>query len=195
MRYCRQIWRSQRGCRWEYGACALRVGRVRTHACKHTLEPVHPHPPIHTHTHTHTHRNMYYLFIFDCYSGFVNAPRRYVKRTLDVLFILLKCSGCFGCHIICCFLYPSVNCITLSWVHSILTSPLNSQDDDDDENENRRQERTVVCVILWNDTCSRRNCNIPLMRRAITDIAPNKPVTKPHNQLLIGYVVTSPVHT
>jgi hypothetical protein len=33
------------------------------------------------------------------------------------------------------------------------------------------------------------------MRRAITDIAPNKPVTKPHNQLLIGYVVTSPVHT
>ena len=44
-------------------------------------------------------------------------------------------------------------------------------------------------------TCSSRNRIIPLMRRSNTDSAPNKPVTLPRNQLLIRYVVTSPVHT
>jgi hypothetical protein len=40
-------------------------------------------------------------------------------------------------------------------------------------------------------TCSSRNCNIPLMGRANTDIAPNKPVTLHRNQLFIRYGVTS----
>ena len=44
-------------------------------------------------------------------------------------------------------------------------------------------------------TCSGRNSIIPLMRRPNTDSTPNKPVTLPRNQLLIRYVVTSPVRT
>jgi hypothetical protein len=39
--------------------------------------------------------------------------------------------------------------------------------------------------------CSSRNYNIPLVRRANTDIAPKKPVTLHRNQLLIRYGVTS----
>jgi hypothetical protein len=50
-------------------------------------------------------------------------------------------------------------------------------------------------VTLHDQTCSGRNRIIPLMRRPNTDSAPNMPVTLPRNQLLICYVVTSPVHT
>jgi hypothetical protein len=49
-------------------------------------------------------------------------------------------------------------------------------------------------VTLHVQTCSGRNRIIPLMRRPNTDNAPNVPVTLPRNQLLIRYVVTSPVH-
>ena len=50
-------------------------------------------------------------------------------------------------------------------------------------------------VTLHVHTRSGRNRIIPLMRRRNTDSTPNKPVTLPRNQLLIRYVVTSPVHT
>jgi hypothetical protein len=50
-------------------------------------------------------------------------------------------------------------------------------------------------VTLHVQTCSGRNRIIPLMRRPNTDSAPNMPATLPRNQLLIRYVVTSPVHT
>jgi hypothetical protein len=50
-------------------------------------------------------------------------------------------------------------------------------------------------VTLHVQTCSGRNRIIPLMRRPNTDSAPNLPVTLPRKQLLIRYVVTSPVHT
>jgi hypothetical protein len=50
-------------------------------------------------------------------------------------------------------------------------------------------------VTLHVQTCSGRNRIIPLMRRPNTDSAPNMTVTLPHEQLLISYVVTSPVHT
>jgi len=59
----------------------------------------------------------------------------------------------------------------------------------------KRKYRLVWRVTLQVQTCSGRNCIIPLMRRPNTDSTPNKPVTLPRNQLLIGYVVTSPVHT
>jgi hypothetical protein len=51
------------------------------------------------------------------------------------------------------------------------------------------------CVTLHVQACSGRNCIIPLMRWPNTDSAPNMPLTLPRNQLLICYVVTSPVHT
>jgi len=44
-------------------------------------------------------------------------------------------------------------------------------------------------------TCSGRNRIIPLMRRPNTDSTPKKRVTLPHNQRLIRYAGTSPVHT
>jgi hypothetical protein len=50
-------------------------------------------------------------------------------------------------------------------------------------------------VTLHVQTCSGRNLIIPLMRRPNIDSAPNMPITLPRNQLLIRYVVTSPVHT
>jgi hypothetical protein len=50
-------------------------------------------------------------------------------------------------------------------------------------------------VTLHVQTCSGRNRIIPMMRRPNTDSAPKMPVTLPRNQLLIHYVVTSPVHT
>ena len=50
-------------------------------------------------------------------------------------------------------------------------------------------------VTLHVHTCSGRNYIIPLIRRPNTDSTPNKSVTLPRNQLLIRYVVTSPVHT
>ena len=90
----------------DYG-CALHAGLVRIHARKHTLAPVHS-------TYTHTHTNMYYLLLFHYNSGFVNAPQCYVIRMLPVLFILLKCSECFECYVICCLLYPLANFIALS---------------------------------------------------------------------------------
>ena len=59
----------------------------------------------------------------------------------------------------------------------------------------RRKERRCWIVTLHAHTCSGRNRIIPLMRRPNTDNTPNKPLTLPLNQLLIRYVVTSPVHT
>ena len=50
-------------------------------------------------------------------------------------------------------------------------------------------------VTLHFQTCSGPNHIIPLMRRPNTDNTPNKPVTLPRDQLLLHYVVTSPVHT
>jgi len=51
-------------------------------------------------------------------------------------------------------------------------------------------------VTLHVQVCSDRNRIIPLIRlRPNTDSASNKPVTLPRNQLLLRYVVTSPVHT
>jgi hypothetical protein len=52
-----------------------------------------------------------------------------------------------------------------------------------------------LCVTLHVQTCSGRNRIITLMRRPNTDSTPNMPVTLLRNQLLIRYVVTSPVHT
>jgi hypothetical protein len=48
-------------------------------------------------------------------------------------------------------------------------------------------------VSLHVQNCSGRNCIIPLMRRPNTDRAPNMPITLPHKQLLIIYVIMSPV--
>jgi hypothetical protein len=48
---------------------------------------------------------------------------------------------------------------------------------------------------LYVQTCLGRNRIIPLMRRPNTDSAPNMPVPLPRNELLIRYVITSPVHT
>jgi hypothetical protein len=50
-------------------------------------------------------------------------------------------------------------------------------------------------VTLHAHTCPGLNRIIPLMRRPNTNSAPKMPATLPRNQLLIRYVVTSPVHT
>jgi hypothetical protein len=44
-------------------------------------------------------------------------------------------------------------------------------------------------------TYSSRNRIIPLMRRPNTYNTPRRPVTSPRDQLLMRYVVASPVHT
>ena len=44
-------------------------------------------------------------------------------------------------------------------------------------------------------TCSGRDRIIPLMRRPNTYNTPSRPVTLPRDQLLMRYVVASPVHT
>jgi hypothetical protein len=49
-------------------------------------------------------------------------------------------------------------------------------------------------VTLHVQICSGHNRIIPLMRRPNTDSAPDMPVTLPRNQLLIRYIITSPVH-
>jgi hypothetical protein len=48
---------------------------------------------------------------------------------------------------------------------------------------------------LYVQTCSCCNLIIRLMRRPNTDSAPNMPVMLVRKQLLIRYVITSPVHT
>ena len=59
-----------------------------------------------------------------------------------------------------------------------------------------RPEQVWTCTVtLHVHTYSGLNRIIPLMRRPNTDSTPNKPVTLAHNQLLIRYAVTSPVHT
>jgi hypothetical protein len=58
--------------------------------------------------------------------------------------------------------------------------------------------KTVVYCVRDTEhvhTCSSRNCNIPLMQRANTDITPNKPVTLHRKELSLRYGVTSRVHT
>jgi hypothetical protein len=50
-------------------------------------------------------------------------------------------------------------------------------------------------VTLHIQTCSGPNRIIPLMRRPNTDSTPNMPITLLRNQLLIHYVVMSPIHT
>jgi hypothetical protein len=59
----------------------------------------------------------------------------------------------------------------------------------------KRKEQRWWRVTMHVHTCSGRNGIIPLMRRPNTDNTPSKPLTLPLNQLLIRYVVTSPVHT
>lgn len=55
--------------------------------------------------------------------------------------------------------------------------------------------RQCCRVMLHVHTCSGRNLTIPLMRQPITYSPANKPITLPHNQLLMRYVVMSPIHT
>ena len=54
MRKSRELWRSQRGRRWQYGACALHSGSVRVFVRKHTQAPLHPHAWTHPRTRAHT---------------------------------------------------------------------------------------------------------------------------------------------
>jgi hypothetical protein len=77
-------------------------------------------------------------------------------------------------------------------------SPLHSEHTVTKAAQKELTHKTVVYCVRDTEhvhTCSSRNCNIPLMRRAYTDIAPNKPVTLRRNQLLLRYGVTSRVHT
>jgi hypothetical protein len=59
----------------------------------------------------------------------------------------------------------------------------------------KKKKRRRWRVTLHVHTCSGRNRIISSMRRPNTDSAPNKPVTLPRIQLLIRYVVMSPVPT
>jgi hypothetical protein len=73
------------------------------------------------------------------------------------------------------------------WVHSILNTSTKAA-------QKEMTHRTVVYCVRDTEhvhTCSSRNYNIPLMRRANTDIALNKPVTLQRNQL--WYVTLSRV--
>jgi hypothetical protein len=78
--------------------------------------------------------------------------------------------------------------------HSFL-SPLHS---DHTATKNAQKELTLKTVVYCVSdmehvhTWASRNCNIPLMRRANTDIAPNKLVTLHRNQL--WYVTVSRPH-
>jgi hypothetical protein len=77
-------------------------------------------------------------------------------------------------------------------------SPLHSEHTATKAAQKELTHRTVVYSVRDTEhvhTCSSLNCNTPLMRRANTDIATNKPVTLHRNQLLIRYGVTSCVHT
>ena len=109
---------------------------------------------------------------------------------ISCLVYFIKCSGSFGSHIICFFLYPSIDCISVSWVHSIFTTPLFTKGWWGMKTMDRSRRwcawHGAPCTV---HTCSSHNRIISLMRRQNTDIAPNKPVTLPHNQLLIRYVV------
>jgi hypothetical protein len=81
--------------------------------------------------------------------------------------------------------------------HSFL-SPLHSEHTATKAAQKELTHKTVVYCIHDTEhvhTCSSRDCNIPLMRQANTDIAPNKPVALHRNQLLLRYGVTSGVHT
>jgi hypothetical protein len=74
----------------------------------------------------------------------------------------------------------------VSLYHSYL-SPLHSEHTATKAAVKELTRRTVVYCVRNTKrvhTCSGRNCNIPLMRRANTDIAPNKNVTLHRNQLL-----------
>jgi hypothetical protein len=51
------------------------------------------------------------------------------------------------------------------------------------------------CVTLHVQTISGPNSFIPLTRQANTDSTPNMLIMLPHNQILIYYLVMSPVHT
>jgi hypothetical protein len=93
----------------------------------------------------------------------------------------------------------------LSPLHFTITKTLKKPHNTTDSHHSSRQKhqewkegkRSGRCwrVTLQVQTCSGRNCIIPLMQRPNADSAPNMPVTLPRNQLLIRYVVTSPVHT
>jgi hypothetical protein len=79
--------------------------------------------------------------------------------------------------------------------HSFL-SPLHSEHTVTKAAQKELTHKTVVYCVRDTErvyTCSSSNCSIHLMRRANTDIAPNKPVTLHRNQLLLrqGLVCTS----
>jgi hypothetical protein len=77
----------------------------------------------------------------------------------------------------------------VSLYHSFL-SPLHSEHTATKAAQKELTHRTVVYCVRDTErvhTSSSRNCNIPLMRRANTDTAPNRPVTLHRNQLLIRY--------
>jgi hypothetical protein len=121
--------------------------------------------------------------------------------------ILLQCIGCFGSHVISFLLQSSINSITLSWVHYIITvtKTLKKPQITTDSHHSSRQKHREwkegeMCWRWWRvtlhaQTCSGLNRVILLMRRPNTDSAPNKPVRLPHHKLSIRYVVTRPVHT
>ena len=93
----------------------------------------------------------------------------------------------------------------LSPLHFTITKTLKKRHNTTDSHHSSRQKHQEWkegprsgrwwCVTLHVQTCSGRNRIIPLMRRPNTDRHRTSPVTLPRNQLLIRYVVTSPVHT
>ena len=91
--------------------------RLHAYACTHTLPRTHKHACTHTRAHTHK----YIIFItFHGNSGFVNAPQRYVIRTLPVVSILA--TSTFQCtHSLLRQFVAHVNLLLLSKAHSCKT--------------------------------------------------------------------------
>jgi hypothetical protein len=92
-------------------------------------------------------------------------------------------------------LHPLPRGVEVSYERYTMGFPVRSGSQKHHECKEGEMSGRWLRFTLHVQTCSGRNHIIPLIRRPNTDSAQNMSVTLPCNQLLIRYVVTSPVHT
>jgi hypothetical protein len=91
--------------------------------------------------------------------------------------------------------HPVPHGVTVSCKHNTMGFPVCYGSQKHHERKEGERSGQWWRVTLHVRTCSGRNHIIPLMWRPNTDSTPNMPVMLPCNQLLICYVVTSPIHS
>jgi hypothetical protein len=124
-----------------------------------------------------------------------NGTYEYALVTLPRTITPYRCKWLKRYGVIIWTFIPITHGVTISYERYTTAFPVCYGSQKHHECEEGGRSRRWWRVTLYVHTCSGRNRIITLIGRTNTDTASNLSVTLPRNQLLICYVVISPVHT